>query len=454
MLASALLFLPLAALSKETGLLLPAFYLLIEICFFRFDTNSQTTRSFLSWFYIITVGIPLILAIAFLVSRWDGFMAGYMTREFSLSERLMTETRVLWFYLQQIITPSNAQLGLYHDDIVISKGLFEPVSTTFAITGLAILVGLALMSLWKKAPIITFGILFFLIGHILESTILPLEIAHEHRNYIPMYGIIFVFFFYMLYPLRYKSNLRIRGIVAILLICLFAFNTRTRSIQWSNPYDLFQAEVEHHPSSAIANGELGALYSNLFIPDPDAMENYYQLASQYFDTAAKLNQNDTKPLFAQIWLEANRNKPINQELIDELKNRLANAPYAAISSDKLILLIRCIQETHCKLPDSGFEALVEAALGNPTLKGIHRTKVLHAYSIYLINNSKNYPKAIEIMRQMIAIDPAQLEHRVALIKFLTALERHSDARQELEKLKSTHHDQDIDIDILEENLVH
>ena len=39
-------------------------------------------------------------------------------------------------------------------------------------------------------PLVSFGIAWFLVGHGMESTFLPLEIVHEHRNYLPLFGIL------------------------------------------------------------------------------------------------------------------------------------------------------------------------------------------------------------------------------------------------------------------------
>jgi len=433
-LASALIFLPLAVFSKEIGLLLPCFIFLIEICFFRFQATDLNSLKFLKWFYTITVAAPMVMSVGIIAAKWDWLLQGYATRDFTLAERLMTEARVLWFYLTQIITPSNAQLGLYHDDIQVSKSLLHPATTLLAILGLLTLV-LASWAFWKKKPIITFGIWFFLIGHTLESTILPLEIAHEHRNYLPMFGIVFILFFYLLHPLLYPSNLRTRWVGATLLIGLFAFNTHVRAQQWANPYDLFQAEVEHHPSSAIANGEMAAIYSNLFVPDPRIMENYYQTASQYFHKAAELNPNDTKPFFGHIWLDASRNKPTSKALIDQLKYRLEHAPYAAISSDKMTVLYECIKDSRCQLPATEYADLAQAALNNPTLSGSNKIKVLKAYSRYLVSH-KQYPEAIQVMEQLIALAPDQIQYRIALINFLAATEHDTEAQQEREKLQS------------------
>ncbi len=42
----------------------------------------------------------------------------------------------------------------------------------------------------RRAPVLSLGILWFFAGQVLESTVLPLEIAFEHRNYLADYGIL------------------------------------------------------------------------------------------------------------------------------------------------------------------------------------------------------------------------------------------------------------------------
>lgn len=433
-LASLLLFTPLAALSKENGVLLPLFMLVAEVSLFTFHAEKPSARRFLIGVYTLSVAIPAAIALSYLTAHPDWLLAGYKTRDFSLLERLMTETRVLWFYIWQILLPSTAHMGLYHDDIVISRGLFQPISTILSLIGMLALLGLSFI-IRKKAPIITFGVLFFLSGHALESTVWPLEIAHEHRNYLPMFGILLILFFYLLYPLRYLNNLRLRQTVAVLLIGLFTFNTFSRASSWANPYSLFQAEVKHHPDSALANGEMGAIYSKIASPDPSGMENYYISSRQYFERAAILDRNDTKALFGLIFLSANRGKTVEPGWLQELTHRLEDAPYAAISSDKLLTLTRCQLQGSCKLSNIEFKNLLQAALRNPTLAGPNRAKVLYAHSSYLINVERDYDAALNVMHEMVQAVPQEVEYRFAMINFLTTLRRFGEAKEQLAILK-------------------
>jgi hypothetical protein len=433
-LAGVLLFMPLATLSKETGALLPALMLVAEVSLFAFHTEKPFARRFLIGFYAIFVVIPFVVVLTYIALHPDWLLTGYKTRVFTLPDRLMTELRVLWFYIWQILLPSTVQMGLYHDDIVISRGLFTPVSTVLSLAGMFVLLALTYI-LRRKAPMFTFGVLFFLVGQLLESTVWPLEIAHEHRNYLPMYGILLVLFYYFLYPLRYANNLRLRQTVVALLIGLFAFNTYSRASAWTDRYNLFQMEVEHHPDSALANGEMGAIYSSMASPDPRGMENSYTSARQYFNRAAILDKNDTKPLFGLIFLSSNRGKVVEPDWLQQLSHRLESAPYAANTSDKLLTLTRCQLQGDCKLTNTEFENLLQAALRNPTLVGSNRAKVLYAHSSYLINVERDYSAALNDMHDMVQAAPQEVEYRFAMINFLTALRRFGEAKEQLAILK-------------------
>lgn len=445
-LASLLLFTPLATLSKENGALLPVFMLVAEVALFTFHAEKLSARRFLIGFYTLSVVIPAVVALVYLATHSEWWLAGYKTRDFTLPERLMTEARVLWFYIWQILMPSNAQMGLYHDDIAISRGLFQPISTALSLAGVFALLGLSFVAR-KKAPIITFGILFFFAGHMLESTIWPFEIAHEHRNYLPMYGILLMLFFYLLYPLKYINNLHLRQTVAVLLIGLFAFNTFARASKWANPLDLFQAEVEHHPNSALANGEMGTIYSNIFTPDQNGMEMSYILARQHFEKAVSLDRNDTKSLFGLIMLNINKGRIVEPGWLQELARRLEGAPYAAVASDKLLKLTECQLDGSCKLANSEFESLLQAALRNPTLRGENRAKILYALSSYKINVVRDYPAAIELMQQMVRSAPQEVAYRFKLIHFLVALKHFDEAKEQLVMLKQLNTLQDYSAEI-------
>jgi len=429
-----IIFTPLAVFSKENGALLPILMLSVEITFFNFQCKRHATRQFLIGVYCIAVAIPLAATWVYLKNPIGTILGGYIIRDFTLSERLMTEARVLWFYLHQIVLPSTTKMGLYHDDIAISRNLIQPLTTLFALIGILALLAVTLVAR-KKAPLIAFGLLFFFAGHVLESSVLALEIAHEHRNYLPMYGILLIVFYYLTFPLKYLANLRLRQAAAVLLIGLFALNTYARAGKWANPVTLIESEVENHPDSPRANGEMADIYSRLVSENFNGAEMNALQAQSYYHTATELSTKNTHGLFGMIKLNAVRNRPINPSWIEELTHRLEQPPYAIDNGPKLIDLVNCQIATVCKLPAQKLEGLLQASLRNPGLTHWSRANIYSALHLYRMNISNDYDGAVEALHLAIEAMPDALEYRLNLIKFLIIKKQFSQAGKELAQLK-------------------
>lgn len=434
-LASLLLFMPLSAFSKENGVLLPLLMLVAEATLFNWHAEKFSARRFLGIFYALSAVVPIFASLIYVASHPDWLQAGYANRGFTLLERLLTETRVLWFYMGQIVLPNTSQMGLYHDDISVSHDLLHPVSTIFASVGLMAL-GVLAVSLRKKAPLVAFGVGFFLVGHALESTIYPLDIAYEHRNYLPMYGVVLAMFFYLLHPGFHPRYLLLRRAVSFLLILMFAFGTFSRASAWSNPYDFALTEFNHHPDSVRANIELGYAYDNLVAATPEAEYEYYSLAQKRYERAAQLDKSDIAGLTGLIISSARRGRSVEAAWVDELSLRLAYAPYAAITSDKLLGLTICHLKNECKLRSEWVGNLLDAALSNPTLSGLNRAKVLYGKGSYLVNVMHDYPAASEALYQMVECAPAETASRFFLIDFLIAMRQFEKADAEIKKLSA------------------
>lgn len=434
-LASLLVFTPLAILSKEIGALLPAFMLVTEVSLFQFQTSQATDRRFLLGFFTISVAVPAVIILAYVATHPSVVMSGYMTRSFTLTERLLTEPRVIWFYLHQIVLPSIAEMGLFHDDIGISHDLLSPATTLIASVGIAALLMLSWLAR-RRAPIITFGILFFLAGHVLESTVFPLEITHEHRNYLPMFGILLIVFFYLLYPLRFVDNLRMRQGLVVMLLTVFAFDTWSRASDWSNPFQQAEREVEHHPNSARDNLEMGNNFATLTVADAGLSESYFKSAREFYEKTITLDSNYTNGLFGLIVFAARSGKEIEPRWISELQHRLRYAKIESDTGNKLMLLVDCQTKQICKLSQKDMDEILHAGLNNPAVTGTRRAMINSSLSFYLVNVRQDYQTAVKVMYDTIADAPKEMSYRLTLVKFLGALGRAEEARKQLAIIKS------------------
>lgn len=433
-LASLLIFMPLALLSKENGILMPFFMLAIELVLFRFQTAQPIARRLLITFFIALVVLPTLLIFGYLALHPDWLLASYARRDFTLTERLMTEARVVWFYLRQIVFPSTALMGLYHDDIAISRGLFNPITTLPAILGILAL-PLAAWWLRRRQPPVAFGILFFLIGHSLESTFYPLELVHEHRNYLPMFGILLAFFHLLLNPLLAVSTRIPRRVLACLLIPLFAAGTLSRANTWANSQELWTSEVEHHPASIRANIALADFYANALTLDPAAKAAYYQFARQYYEQTLALDKYNTNGLFGLIQLNQLHGQPVEKVWLADLNHSLAHEAIPSNTNDRLISLAMCRTQEGCLLKAGDVAPLMHAPLLNPKVTGRDKALIYNALTIYFFKATRDYPAALESAHHAIALDPQDMEHQLWLATVLIAMQRMDEARQQIVLLK-------------------
>ena len=329
--ASLLVFGTLATLTKENGVLLPLYMLVVEIWVFRFAGSSQT-RKLLRWFWVVVIAIPLITAIAILAihpAKLLGYFS-YQYRDFDLSQRLFSEARVIWFYLRLILVPDISIMGIYHDDFITSRGLLDPPTTFLAIAGIASVLVIAVMS-YRKAPVLSFAIAWFFAGHSMESTIIPLELVHEHRNYLPQFGILTALVYYILHPHPGLSrSLLLRRVLIGIYLALLCVATSARATDWRDEWTLYNRDVINHPGSVRAHTMLGIILHD---------NKQYPAAEREFRLAARLGTSDAASMvrLAQHFYGAHGTIP--EYVYAELEKRLLTQPYSGLTLSDLAILL-------------------------------------------------------------------------------------------------------------------
>ncbi|NWG04530.1 MAG: hypothetical protein HXY44_16880 [Syntrophaceae bacterium] len=176
----------LGVFSKENVAILPLLVILYE--FFFFQKLDLSPRGKKVVFYLI--GALLILGALGLIlwgpRYYDDIVEGYKIREFTLGERVLTQFRVVLYYLTLLIYPHPSRLNLDYD-FPISRTIFDPPSTFICILIIAGLIG---YSIWvaKKNPVLSYFILWYFGNLVIESSVFPLEMVYEHRLYLPSVG--------------------------------------------------------------------------------------------------------------------------------------------------------------------------------------------------------------------------------------------------------------------------
>ncbi len=165
--------------TKENAIMLPLVIFLYDLFLIR----GITAESLRQYAKLSIIPLMLILAVAWLLVDPAKLLDGYRIRPFTLEERLLTQPRVLVFYVSLLLYPLSSRFVLLQD-LELSRSLFSPWTTLPAI--LLVLFALGLVLFWaRKKPLFSFSILFFLLNHLVEGSFLPLEMIYEHRNYLP-----------------------------------------------------------------------------------------------------------------------------------------------------------------------------------------------------------------------------------------------------------------------------
>lgn len=255
--------LPLALLSKETGALLPLLLFLLELFFFRF-AGSKALRKSLIIFHSVVLGVPTLAALMLLALKPEYLLSGYAARDFTLGERILTESRILFSYVKKILLPEISGAGVYHDDYLISRSLLNPTSTLMAVASwIMVFIGTAVIW-WHRhltSPI-AFGLMFFISAHALESSIFPLELVFEHRNYLPSFGILFgvvaaANLIQQISPIAKAASVSLLLAVA----ALSAVFTHQQAEVWASRQAMLEVAAIEHPRSPRVHADLSLIYA-------------------------------------------------------------------------------------------------------------------------------------------------------------------------------------------------
>lgn len=253
------LFTPLAFLSKPNGALLPALALVLDATVLRHLMVAVGERRRWRVWHGVLVYLPIATIAGYFALNWQGrVLGGYETRLFSLSERLLTESRILVDYVAHLVIPRVQTAGLYHDGFPLSTGLLSPPATLAAVLAVAgaLAAGFALRRTW---PIVSAGILFFLVGHILESTVVALELYFEHRNYLPSMMLAFAAAVGLvrLFDARALDHPRwVACVAAVALVASLGTFTYARAQLWGNPLQQAVTWTQENPESVRARQDL------------------------------------------------------------------------------------------------------------------------------------------------------------------------------------------------------
>ena len=295
------LFATMALLSKENAGILPLTLLGCEVFIIQPDLAAWRRN----WQKILgpallAAMVFVLVALVFLGSApWEHILAGYQNRDFTLGQRLLTEARIVWYYLTLLVLPLPSRLNIAYD-YSLSTGLLAPPQTLLSLLGLVALLW-AMVRLYPRQRLASFAIFWYLSNLVIESSVIPLMLIFEHRLYLPATMVLLaaVHFCYRLG----RANLALVRGCGVAVLVLFAFFTWQRNTVWQSEQVLWTDVLRKSPRLSWVYVNLGKVH---------AQQRDFAAAEQYFRQAATL-----EPDSGLAWL--------NLGVLYEQQNRLPEA---------------------------------------------------------------------------------------------------------------------------------
>lgn len=335
------LFTFLAMISKENGILLPLLIGVVETTVVA--SQRQRIGALNRYWGILFIAVPSVVVAMYLGGRFlrDDFFDIVPPRDFSAYERVLTQPRVLIDYVKHWFIPSLYTTGVFQDHFVKSSGMLSPITTM-----LSTLLHIAVISIAcvnrKKWPLFAFATLFFYASHVLESSVIKLELYFEHRNYLAA-AFLFIPLIVMLHK---KVSRRAFFVVVSCTLLVLAGFTRYSATVWADYPSMVAASAQKAPTSARAQAQQAV---NLF----NAQQ--YDEALQVIDRAIQNNAND-RPLLLVNRLIILCNRGILAATdFEQVSTVLSLVPYDPRSIKVYTALASAVVEGRC--PDVSTDAL-------------------------------------------------------------------------------------------------
>ncbi|OUR82088.1 hypothetical protein A9Q82_06965 [Cycloclasticus sp. 46_120_T64] len=377
----------LGAACKENAILLPVYIGVLEFTLLSQLSGRSETIKKVRWFFIVFLALPILGGLVYWFQHPTFIIGGYAGRPFTLLERVLTEPRVLWFYLFMIVMPNIQTMGLFHDDFPLSSDLLSITTTAPSIAGIIILLSLTIV--WRKRfPVFAFSVLWFLVGHSLESTVFPLEIIHEHRNYLPALGPLFGISYLLVFALADKMPKAVRiALISTIIFCL-GFGTFNRAQYWSSESALIESLAMNHPDSPSSQYLRGEILRK--------REKDFEGSYAYYLRAAELSPQEAGFLISLSMVTPQSFSQLESQLSSlelarptYIAKTIREKPMGAWGIRALDVAIKCVMSGNerCLSKADDVASWLQALIDKPKGKSAHRYySLVHLFAIRMKQN--------------------------------------------------------------------
>ena len=409
-----------AVLSKESGALLPLYCSLLELAVLRLHAARPAVRRLLRIVWLGGGALAILALLLSLPALLAWLQHGYGGREFTLGERLLTQPRVLVLYLRLLLLPDPWAMTLHHDDLPLSTGWQVPWTTLPAVLAILAALGATVAGLLGRHRLLALGPALFLAGHLLESTVVPLELVFEHRNHFPAMG--------LMLTLALLAIRAPRPLLALPVVVLLAGLTVLRAQLFADPLALVQHGLRHHPASPRSQLWGGDTHRALAAgAAPQRQAAYLEAAVQNYRRASRLDAGDSIGLLSALAVQAQLGQSLDASSYAELARRLREGPVRVGTIYGLQGFLEAIAQGQSPFPAAEALALADHLLANPRCTGRGRAMVLSAAATVRTENLGDYEGAIAQSREATHLQPDDASLWIPLAVILRKAGREAEA---------------------------
>jgi hypothetical protein len=409
----------LATLTKENGALLPVFVLVLEATVLTPPRNLPKVR----WdvWRGVFLAIPTVSILAYLVLQVPYSDDTVALRNFTLPERLFSEALILWEYLFNAIAGWGGQLGPFHDAHRVYSLSADPWIIVPAIAWVFALS--AAIRVRRHYPVAAFAVLWFLVGHLLESTTIPLELYFEHRNYLPIIGPVFALC-YGIFALKGRYHTVARAALGAYIIINAIILIGVSSL-WGKP--LLAATYWHERDPASVRAATNLATKQLSTSGPDSAINTLR-------EFARQNPEHAYVRIPELNLSCTlRPHESHAAIIGHLESALPSVAYMVRTGEMLDQLLSASLASNCESVNTAVIAdLANAVMRNPRYSSnISHNQFHHMLMARLANISGNIDQTLEHLHQAIGYRPSD-DLNMMTVTTLVAAARFEEARDFLD----------------------
>jgi tetratricopeptide (TPR) repeat protein len=267
--------------SREEFFLFPIMLILYDLYFISRQNVKEVLRNYKIHLSVIsTLGYVLYIVLG----HNYGENTGFGVKSITPLEYLMTQFNVHWTYIRLLLFPINQNLDY---DYPIARTLFE-LPTFVSFIGYIGLWGTGIY-LYRKKPVISFCILWFVITLFPTSGFMPIiDVIFEHRLYLPSLAI----FISLVAAIWAAGERRIdisscanKAVIYVMIMVILALSVATyaRNTVWKDSVTLWENTVEGSPNKARPHNWLGIAYGK---------QGYIDESISKFKAGLRLNPDD------------------------------------------------------------------------------------------------------------------------------------------------------------------